>query len=363
MTTDSLVNSKPLLISFAVLLLLQAALFYQSYGAMMHIWWRSETFAHGFLIFPITLYLVWRQADSLAKIPLQPDLRALPLLLGLAALWVVAHRVDVAVIEQYATVGMIPLLTWLILGWSLVRALAFPLLFLLLAVPMGEFLIMPMMDFTAAFTVGAVRLSGIPVFRDGMFFSLPSGEWSVVEGCSGVRYIIASVTLGMLYAYLTYVSYWRRAAFMVLAVAFPIIANGLRAYMIVMIAHFSNMKLATGVDHIIYGWVWFGLVMLVMFWLGSLWRDDDVESDADQSEVTAPQTQTKTRWYTATASAGLVLILGPLWSGWITAQAAADTFKLVKPATSVWQQVEPLTDWQPRYLNPSAESDAKLPVK
>ena len=55
----------------------------------------------------------------------------------------------------------------------------------------------------------------------------------------------------------------------------PVIANGLRAYMIVMIGHLSGMKLAVGVDHIIYGWLFFGLVMFLMFWIGNFWREDE----------------------------------------------------------------------------------------
>ena len=61
--------------------------------------------------------------------------------------------------------------------------------------------------------------------------------------------------------------------FVALSVIVPIIANGMRAYMIVMIAHLSDMKLALGVDHLIYGWVFFGIVMLLLFWIGSFWRE------------------------------------------------------------------------------------------
>ena len=53
-----------------------------------------------------------------------------------------------------------------------------------------------LMKWTADFTVTALQLSGIPVFRDGtFFFTIPSGNWSIVEGCSGVRYLIASFTV------------------------------------------------------------------------------------------------------------------------------------------------------------------------
>jgi EpsI family protein len=66
-------------------------------------------------------------------------------------------------------------------------------------------------------------------------------------------------------------------AFIAAAVVVPIVANWLRAYLIVMLAHLSNNKLATGVDHIVYGWLFFGIVMLLLFSIGNLWRDDHDE--------------------------------------------------------------------------------------
>ena len=130
------------------------------------------------------------------------------------------------------------------------------------------------MEHTADFTVAALRLTGIPVYREGQFFTIPTGSWSVVEACSGLRYLIASVTVGVLYAYLTYRSPARRAAFVAASIVVPIVANWVRAYMIVMIGHLSGMKYAVGVDHLIYGWVFFGIVMLLLFWIGSFWRED-----------------------------------------------------------------------------------------
>ena len=79
-----------------------------------------------------------------------------------------------------------------------------------------------------------IRRTGIPVYREGLYFMLPSGNWSVVEACSGVRYIIASITLGVLYAYLTYRSAWRRVLFVLVSALVPVLANTGRAYIIVM---------------------------------------------------------------------------------------------------------------------------------
>ena len=269
--------------------------FYQTVASMVAIWWRSETFTHGFLIAPIVIWLIWEKRQELARISPRPQYKALLPLSLFGFLWLFGEVVDAAVVQQFAFIGILVSGLWVILGTSVAWAMAFPLAFLFLAVPVGEGLIPVLMEFTATFTVGLLKLSGIPVYREGMFFTLPSGNWSVVEGCSGVRYLIASVTLGCLFAYLSYQSLVKRGLFIAASFIVPIFANGLRAYMIVMIGHLSSMKLATGVDHLIYGWVFFGLVMFVLFAVGSIWRDSDapvasplVEQDqAAASRVTA----------------------------------------------------------------------------
>src|SRR5262249_32061829 len=151
----------------------------------------------------------------------------------------------------------------------------FPLAFLFFAVPIGEFLLPQLMEWTAGFTIAALKLSGIPVFREGQQIAIPSGTWSVVEACSGVRYLIASIVAGALYAYLIYRSPARRLVFIGVSIVVPIVANWVRAYLIVMIGHLSGNVLAAGVDHLIYGWMFFGVVMLIMFWIGSRWREHD----------------------------------------------------------------------------------------
>jgi len=348
-------NSSRHFLYFGLLLAVQLLIFYQSYWSMVEVWWRSETFAHGFLIAPISLYLIWGKRDKIKQLQPACDPLALIFLGGLGFAWLLARLVDVQVVEQLAVVLMIPVLVWLVLGLKMVFLLLFPLMYLLFGVPIGEFLIYPMMGFTADFTVNAIKLTGIPVFREGMFFTIPSGNWSIVEGCSGVRYIIASLTLGTLYAYITYASYWRRTAFILLSILFPIIANGLRAYMIVMIGHLSSMKLATGVDHLIYGWVWFGLVMFFMFWLGSFWRDDrdeDQEPEPEQQEKTREGRGSFTKLYLLVA----VVILGvwPLWAYSIS-QSDQAPFQLKAPELSVdWRNSPALfTEWEPRYIEPS----------
>ena len=264
----------------ALALLAPFLLYLGTVRSIVSIWNSSETFAHGYVILPISLWLMWRKRENFSLYPPQPWPPALALLGLLGAGWLAAQLGEVQVVSQYTFVAMFPVAALALFGPRLAGSLTFPLLFLLFAVPFGEIFVAPLIQFTADFTVWAVRATGIPVLRSGTRFELPTGNWSVVEACSGVRYLISSITLGCLYAYLTYRSTLRRALFIGLSVIVPIIANGLRAYMIVMIGHLSGMALATGVDHIIYGWLFFGLVMFVMFWIGSFWREDTVATPA-----------------------------------------------------------------------------------
>lgn len=318
--------------------------------SIVTIWERSETYAHGYVILPIVLWLIWRDRHRLAAIETRPDPRALIVVLALLLLWLTAWAGGVLVAEQYALVGLWIAAVWALLGPKLVRAASFPLFYMLLMVPNGEFLMQPLMDFTADFTVAAVRLVGLPVYREGTYFSLPSGNWSVVETCSGIRYIIASLTLGLLYAYLTYRSLWKRLAFCVAALVVPIVANGLRATMIVLIAHYSDMRLALGIDHYIYGWVWFGIVMLLMFWVGLIWREDAVAPDT--AARPAPSTP-RAPWVMAIMLV-LTTALAPLWQRTLATPAPVVTLTAPQPAEG-WQETEtPFSDWLPRWIGMDA---------
>ncbi len=330
--------------------LILMAVFWPTFYSMAEIWERSETFAHGYLIFPITAWLIWRNRDQLAGIRPRTDLRGLLLLALAGAGWLLADAGSVHVVAQYAFIVMLIAMVWTLLGSGFVRVMFFPLMFLLFAVPVGEFLIQPLMGVTAKFTVAMLQATGIPVYSEGTFFSIPSGNWSVVEGCSGLRYLIASVTLGVLYAYLTYRSWKRRLVFSIAAIIVPIFANSGRAYMIVMIAHLSDMKLALGIDHYIYGWVFFGLVMLLLFWIGSFWREDDQPETAG---VTTPTIAAGRPAYPILPVAVAVLVIAGLWpayAAWLAARPLPPLHDLQIEAQQGWQQAPAFTSWTPHWV-------------
>jgi len=341
------------------LVLVTVAVFWHTAQSMVAIWWRSETYAHGFIIAPITIYLIWRQRHALAATTPRPDWRGFLVLLPLGLGWLVANVTDVLVIEQLCFVAMIPTIVWTVLGWRVTRVILFPLGFLFFSVPMGQALIPHLMNFTAGFVVKALRMTGIPVYQEGTFFAIPGMTWSVVEGCSGMRYLIASITMGFLYAYLSYRGLWRRLAFIALATAFPVIANGLRAYTIVLMGYFIDKRLALGVDHIIYGWVFFGIVMVVMFWIGTLWLEPAaVQEEQDATEAESRRSQPGVSAVAVAAyAAGVLAVVGT----WGAAGAYANARQAIDQQVAVhlsapkgengWRlESKPITRWTPHYL-------------
>ena len=70
----------------------------------------------------------------------------------------------------------------------------------------------------------------------------------------------------------------KRLLFVAASIVMPVLANWLRAYGIVMLGHLTDNRLAAGADHLIYGWVFFGIIIMALFWIGSRWQEDEEQA-------------------------------------------------------------------------------------
>lgn len=341
----------------AVVLVL--VLFRDTFASMVSIWWRSDTYTHAFLVPPIALWMIWRQRDRLDPSAARPAPLWLVPMFAACVLWLLGHLAGVAAAAQFAAVALLIMAVPAVLGHAVARQLTFPLLFLLFSVPIGDFLVEPMMQGTADFTVLALRLTGIPVYREGLQFVIPSGNWSVVEACSGVRYLIASFMVGTLFAYLNFRSLGGRLAFIAVSLAVPVVANWLRAYLIVLLGHVSGNKLAAGADHLIYGWVFFGVVIFIMFAIGARFASREPEVAPLATGVAKPaaagaRTDRRAPWWATLAIAAL--LVGVHAIAWRLDQPAASAPKLALPdrLQGDWALSDrSLTGWTPRFDEPS----------
>ena len=350
---------QPTLLCIGLLICATLWLYRETAVRLVQIWGQSETFAHGYVVPLIVVWLLWRKRTTIAALAptFKPAPSALIALAVMGAFWLIGDLAEVNPVRQFALVAFIVLAVPALAGWHVARAVLFPLCFLFFAVPVGEFMLPWLMSRTADVTVLALRASGIPVYRDGLQFVIPSGTWSVVEACSGVRYLIASLMVGALFAYLNYRTTRRRVLFMLVAFAVPIVANWIRAYMIVMIGHLSSNKLAVGVDHLIYGWIFFGVVVALMFVIGARWSEPPDTAPHPQLHASAVDASARHRPWPMVA-AMLVLLTAPLLvERSLEAREDRSTPQMAElslPGEAVAADDIALPRWNPGYANPSA---------
>jgi exosortase A len=283
---------------------------FDTLASMVDIWWNTTTYNHGFLVAPASLYLVWRRREEVAKLTLAPALNAVLILAIFAVIGFVGEISGVNILRHVGFVGALMALVPLCLGWDFARRFRFAILFLAFMVPFGDFLIPALQELTADVSVWLLQLTGVPVYREGLMIELPSGLWEVAEACAGIRFLIANIFIAFVFAYLSYDKAWKWVLFLTLSVAIPVFANCLRAYGIMMLAHLTDNALAVGVDHLVYGWVFFSLVMLLMLWIGGLFADRTIEDPAMRPFApVAPGT--RSNGFAAMVAGALILTGGP----------------------------------------------------
>ena len=237
---------------------------------MAHQWWNIDTYSHILLILPILAWLVWIRRDEVARVEARgwwPGF--LWCLLGLAICFV-GRSADINLIAQLGVIVAFQGATFGILGLRVGLILAFPLAYMFFLVPFGDEIIPPLQYVTAEISTALTRFSGVETVADGIHIDTPAGLFIVAEECSGVKFLVAMVALGVLVAYSCFASWKRRMLFLLACVIVPIVANGIRAWATIFIAQYVGAEAAGSFDHIVYGWFFFGIVIALV--LGVAWR-------------------------------------------------------------------------------------------
>lgn len=323
--------------------------------SMIDIWRRSSTYNHCYAVIPVALWMAWRDSAANAAMPLRPFWPGLLLIAVSGAVGLLGELASAAVVTHFSVVAMAVATVLTVFGWRWARALAFALGFLFFAVPFGEGLLPVLMQWTADVTIWALRGSGIAVYREGNYFVVPSGSWSIVEACGGVRFLIAAAMTSCIFAWMQYRTAVKRTVFVGAALVVALLANWLRAYVIVLLGHFSGNTIGTGADHQSWGWLIFGAAMLALFAAGMRWT----EPTRAAQRMAVPQ---------AASTRGLLrpgAVLAASWlliAAWPVAAAWIDSHRDTRPLHAEpivphggWQMTASAPgDWGPDLIAPTA---------
>ncbi len=326
------------------------AVFWRDAADMAGIWWHSSTFTHCLLMVPMIGWLVSQRVALLR--PLTPAFwwPALVWMAGGGLVWLVGEAAGVGLFRQLGLVLMLQGAVGAALGEKLVRGLLFPLGYALLLVPFGEELVPLLQTFTANISVLLLHLSGIAAEMQGVFITTNAGFFEVAEECSGVNFLIAMLAYSVFAAHLCFKSWTRRIVFVVAALATTIVANALRAYGTIVAADIWGIEAAGGIDHIFYGWIFFGLVILLVMLVALRWFDrpaNDVAVDVTGLRDTPRFTG---RAGTVLAAALAVPLLFAGWGLLVGGRSAPLPATMMVEAPPGWRDVRvDGTVWTPRF--------------
>jgi exosortase A len=261
------------LIALAAGLLVIAGIYLRTVMSMVDKWNDDAAFSYGFVIAPISLWLIWQRREWLQRVPFESSWLGTAAAFAAALGWVVAKGTGVLVVEQAALVFMVQAFVLAVLGWPAARAMLFPLAFLVFLVPFGRAFVPYLVDFTADIATFLLELSGVPVYRTHTLITIPGGWFQVARACSGVSFLMTALVLGVLYAQLNFQDWRKRIVAVALACTVPVLANALRVYITIFVSHLTDMEFGPGAEHVTFGQVFFIAIMLATFWIGRRWHD------------------------------------------------------------------------------------------
>ncbi len=203
-------------------------------------------------------WLIWRQRKELAAMKPQPSALGLLVVLGSIGILFVGSLGAELFLSRASLLGVVVGLVIYFGGWRILRALLFPLFFLVFMVPLPALvyneIVFPLQLVASKFATNCLEVVDVvPVLRQGNLLVLPNYTLEVVEACSGIRSLMALLTLATAYGYLAEKRVWVRVVLVAMMVPLAIFGNGLRVFSAALVTYYIGPKYAEGYLHTFSG--------------------------------------------------------------------------------------------------------------
>lgn len=231
-------------------------------------WYNDEGYSHGFLVFPLALYIAWSHRGKLLAEPSRTELRGLLIVAAGCAMYVVG-QLGAEMFTMRSSVILV-LAGLSVTFWGLNRALhlAFPYLLLLSAIPLPVILYnklaAPLQLLASTVATNVLHMASIPVFQDGNVIHLAESSLGVAEACSGLRSISSLAVMGLLLGYFQDKGLFRSLLLVALSVPIAIFVNVFRVTGTAFLVEYGDVSLAMGFYHSFAGWLVFLLGFLLL---------------------------------------------------------------------------------------------------
>jgi exosortase len=250
-----------------VLVLLVVWLYAAILNHLVRQWWSDPNFSHGFLVPLFSGFVIWQNRMRLRLARRAASSWGLPMILLSLAMLLLGIFGAELFLARSSLVFLIAGLMIFFEGWARLRVVLFPLLFLLLMVPIPAIVFsqitFPLQILASKLAASTLPLCGVPVLREGNIINLPSMPLEVAQACSGIRSLMSLLTLAIVYGYFLETRTSVRVALALASVPIAVAANALRIVGTGLIVQYWDPEKAEGFFHLFSGW----LVFLVSFLL------------------------------------------------------------------------------------------------
>jgi exosortase len=252
-----------------VLIALTLVMYGPILGHLVKNWWQNPDYSHGFLVPVFAGYVLWRKRDRLSQISPKPSNLGLVVMLGAIVLLLLGSLGAELFTSRFSLLILIAGIVLFLAGWKMLKAVSFPLAFLILMIPIPVIIYnqitFPLQLFASRFATFWLQLANVPVLREGNVLILPNYQLEVVEACSGIRSLMTLITLAIAYGYLVESRRWVRWVLVLLMVPIAIVSNSLRIFGAGILTYHFGPSMAEGFFHEFSGWVIFVAALLLMF--------------------------------------------------------------------------------------------------
>lgn len=253
----------------AVLTAVMIGLYYPVLWRLVRQWYEDGDYSHGFIVPILSAYLIWQRRDKLAEVVRKPSNSGLIVVLfSLSLLFLGSLGAELFLTRISILLTICGLIVYFS-GWAKLRAMAFPIAFLLFAIPIPVLIyneiVFPLQFIASRFATSVLEtLNLFPIMREGNVLIMPGMRLEVVEACSGIRSLMSLLALAAGYGYLAEKSVPVRWFLFLAMVPLAIVSNGTRVMITALMTNYIGPQAAEGFMHEFSGWVIF-VVATVMF--------------------------------------------------------------------------------------------------
>ena len=267
-----------------ILILIAVLVYLPVLGDLVLDWYQDSNYSHGFLIIPVSVWLIWRQRKELASVPIRTSNWGFAGVFIALGIFIVGTAGAEYFSARFSFVLLLASMTLCFLGWMFLRKVWFAFFFMLFMIPIPYVIYysvtFPMQLFASKIASVALGVIGLPLVRFGNVLHLPGGQaLEVAEACSGLRSIVALLALGALFAYFTQENRVKAVILFLATVPIAIFGNVVRISFTAIGTYAISEEFVEGTLHEMAGMLvfLFSLVMLMIF--GSLlkWKQLPVD--------------------------------------------------------------------------------------